>query len=131
MSEHEPTADERHDEVTYMDDVVPRQLVLRVLSCAVVISVVLCVIAYLLLGFHERALRPGRHFPERDLPAPHVVANVRAAPFELPDTTPSLNDDERVLLHSWGWADERKRVVRIPVERAMELLLERSQGEQP
>lgn len=131
MSEEEPTADERHEEVTYMDDVVPRVLVLRVLAFTVGISVILCVIAYLLLGLHERSFRPGRHFPERNLPAPHVVANVRAAPFELPDNTPSLKDDERVLLHSWGWADEQKRVVRIPVDRAIELLLEQSGGGQP
>jgi hypothetical protein len=92
----------------------------------------LCVIAYLLLGYHERALRPGRHFPERNLPAPHEVANVRSAPFELPDTTPTLKDEEHVLLGSWGWADEQKRIVRIPVEQAMDLLLLRSsEGGQP
>jgi len=131
MSEHEPTAEERHEEVTYMDDVVPRLLVMRALTWTVVIAVTLCVVAYFLLGFDERALRPDRRFPERDLPAPHVVANVRAAPFELPDNMPSLNDDERVLLHSWGWSDEKRRIVRIPVDRAEQLLLDRAAGGRP
>jgi hypothetical protein len=42
-----------------------------------------------------------------------------------------LNDDERVLLHSWGWSDEKRRIVRIPVDRAEQLLLDRAAGGRP
>lgn len=115
--------DERHPEVTYMDDLVPRALVLRVLMWTIAIGTTLCVIAYLLLVANERALRPGRKFPERYLPAPHEVANVRQEPFAPAQPTSTIAEDERVLLHSYGWVDQQRRIVRIPVERAAELLL--------
>jgi len=114
---------ERHPEVTYMDDIVPRVLVLRVLMWTIIISFVLCTIAYLLLVAHERAYRPGRKFPERNLPAPHMVANVRQSPFDPPTPGSTIDDDERVLLHSYGWVDKDKRLVRIPIDRAVELIL--------
>ncbi|HWE31038.1 MAG TPA: hypothetical protein VHB97_23685, partial [Polyangia bacterium] len=81
MSEPPTTHEHEHHDVAYMDDLVPRLLVLRVLAATVGIGTVLCVIAYLLLLANERAYRPDRRFPERFLPAPHEVANVRGAPF--------------------------------------------------
>ena len=38
---------------------------------------------------------------------------------------------EDTLLHSYGWVDEQAGVVRIPVERAMQLLAERGLPAQP
>ncbi len=127
----EPTTKSHEGEhgVTYMDDVVPRRLVLRVLVATGVISVALCVIAYLLLVANERVLRPGRKFPERFLPAPHEVANVRQEPFAPATPASSIGDEERGLLRTYGWVDKRRRLVRIPVERAAELLLDRAQHE--
>jgi hypothetical protein len=37
----------------------------------------------------------------------------------------ALRDSERALLDSYGWVDEKAGVVRLPIERAKELLLER------
>jgi hypothetical protein len=127
----EPTShDDDEREVTYMDDIVPRALVLRVLAFTVVIGVSLCVIAYFILVANERALRPGRKFPERWLPAPHEVAHVRQEPFAPATPASTIADDERVLLRSYGWVDRQKRIVRIPVDRAAELLLA-GRGGQP
>jgi predicted LPLAT superfamily acyltransferase len=120
--------EERHEAVTYMDDIVPRALVLRVLGATIVISVVLCVIAYLLLVANERAYRADRKFPERDLPAPHEVANVRQELFAPATPASSIADDERVLLDSYGWVDRDKRIARIPVARAVELMLQKHGG---
>ena len=36
-----------------------------------------------------------------------------------------LRGEEEVLLHSYGWVDREAAVVRIPIERAMALLVER------
>ena len=118
--------DEEHPAVTYMDDAVPRALVLRILVATFVIGGALCAFAYFLLVVNERALRPGRAFPERDLPAPREIANVRQEPFSPATPSSTLVDDERVLLRSYGWVDPKKRIVRIPVERAAELLLEQA-----
>lgn len=127
----EPTTKSHEGEhgVTYMDDIVPRTLVLRVLAFATVFSVALCVVAYLLLGAKERAFRPGRKFSERWLPAPHEVSNVRQEPFAPATPASSIADDERSQLRHYGWVDKQRRLVRIPVERAAELVLQR--GGQP
>ena len=120
---------DEHPEVAYMDDVVPRLLVLRVLLWAGVFSIALCVIAYLLMVANERAIRPDRKFPERYLPAPHEVANVRQEPFSPATPASTLNDDERVLLRSYGWVDRQKGLVRIPIDRAVELMMNQAARE--
>jgi hypothetical protein len=122
--------EERHEEVGYAAEALPRGLVLRLLAATVIISVALCVIAYLLLRLRESALRPTRSFPEKNLPAPHEVSKVLAAPYEVPLPVPALKDRQRTLVDTYGWVDRQKRVVRIPVRRAMELMLQR-QGTRP
>jgi hypothetical protein len=37
----------------------------------------------------------------------------------------AMRSEEDVLLHSYGWLDQRAGIVRIPIERAMKLLAER------
>ena len=124
----EPSPEREHREVTYMDDIVPRVLILRILLWTAIISVSLCVIAYLILIAREHAIRPDGRFPERYLPAPHEVANVRQEPFAPAVPAASMFDDEHVLLRSYGWVDRDKHLVRIPVERAVELMLARPGG---
>ena len=121
--------EEKHEEVTYMDDIVPRLLVLRVVAWTVIISVVLCVVAYLLLHLRIGQLRPSRRFPEKYLGPPHVVANIRQAPFEMPQPVPDLKESQRVRIDSYGWVDRKNGVVHIPVNRAIELMLQ--QARQP
>ena len=36
-----------------------------------------------------------------------------------------LHAEEDAILGSYGWVDQQKRIVRIPIERAMEILVER------
>ena len=118
--------DERHEEVGYAPEGLPRLLVLRLLAATAIISVALCVVAYLLLHLRESALRPSHRFPEKDLPAPHEVSKVLAAPYQVPVPLPSLVDRQRTLVGSYGWVDAQRRIVRIPVRRAMELMLQRA-----
>jgi hypothetical protein len=123
---------ERHDDVTYMPDLVPRGFVLRLLIAMIAISIVLCVVAYLLLRMRESALRPGRAFPEAKLGAPRQVSGLREAPFAESPSRPLLQERQRILVNSYGWVDRQKRVVHIPVKRAMELELQRAAaGAQP
>lgn len=119
--------EERHEEVGYAAEGLPRGLVLRLLVATAIIAISLCVLAYLLLRLRESALRPGGDFPEKDLPAPHEVSRVLAAPYQVPEPVPSLEDRQRTLLGSYGWVDAQTRIVRIPVRRAMELMLQRAE----
>lgn len=121
----------RHEEVEYREDKVPTGFVFAIITAAVTITVVLCLLATWLLHVRERALRPSGVFPEAHLPAPHEVAHVRAAPFEIPEPEPGVLERQRVLLDSYGWVDQSRRIVRIPVARAAELMLRQQKGAQP
>ncbi len=46
-------------------------------------------------------------------------------------TLQELRANEQALLHSYGWVDEPTGVVRIPIERAMELLVQRGLPARP
>jgi hypothetical protein len=48
--------------------------------------------------------------------------NVQADPDRDLREYIAVNQDE---LHSYGWVDQQREVVRIPIERAMELIIER------
>lgn len=122
---------ERHDEVTFMEDIVPHVFVLRIVAWTVIIAVSLCVVAYLLLRLRESQLRPSMAFPEQHLGPPHVVAEVRQAPFEVGRPVPELKERQRVLLHSYGWVDRPHGVIRIPVDRAIDLLLQQTKAARP
>lgn len=56
--------------------------------------------------------------PHTDVPAPRLQANPAAELAEL-------RDDEETRLHSYGWVDRQAGVIHMPIERAMELTLER------
>ncbi len=118
--------DELHEDVRFMPDLIPRDFVLRVIAALVLISVALCIIAYLLLGAREGSLRAAHRFPERDLPAPHVVGNIRGAPFRVPEAAPATWGKQPRAVDTYEWVDRDRRVARIPVRRAIELMLRRN-----
>ncbi len=122
----DPIEEERvsNPEVTYSDDVVPTKLVIYVLIGLVVFSVALCLLAWGLLVLRESQLRPERYFPERNLGAPHEIANIRQEPFEGIAPKPVELERQRADVHAYGWVDAHKRLVRIPVERAWDLMAE-------
>lgn len=47
------------------------------------------------------------------------------------DEASRVRDEEDQLLHSYGWVDQNAGVVRIPIERAMDLLLQRGLPTRP
>jgi hypothetical protein len=111
-----------HPEVHRQQDLLARSLILRTMLVTVTLGLSLCIVAYLLLWGRERTLRPSMQFPERDLPAPHLVAGVRQAPFELAHRRPTLEDQQRAALSRYQWVDRARGIVRIPVERAMDVI---------
>jgi hypothetical protein len=116
-------APERTPGVTYEEDRVPARLILRVLTGLVAVSVGLCIVAYLLVVMREEQLRPERRFPEKALGPPRRIAEVRAEPFDLPRPAPSLSERQRARISSYGWVDDQRGLVRIPVDAAIDLEL--------
>jgi hypothetical protein len=127
-----PSGEVHHDEVRFADDVVPRALVLRVIAGTVIISVVLCIIAYLLYRLRMKELRPEGLPPTSEVGIPHPVAAVRQDLFERPRARPGHNQAQRRRLSGYSWVDRDNGIIAIPVEQAIELRLARPQkGTEP
>ncbi len=75
---------------------------------AVILFIIIVAIQALFYGM-ERAEQDRKEARERS----ETVAQVRA--------------EQRQRIGSYGWVDQKKGVVRIPIERAMELLVKRSE----
>jgi hypothetical protein len=91
--------------------------------------VVITVLVFVLMGWLFNAFSTRQ--AARDLP-PAPLAQTRPAQPPEPhlQVAPSkelqlLRAAEEAVLQSYGWVDQAAGVVRLPIERAMELLLER------
>jgi hypothetical protein len=105
---------------------------------ALIIGTVLCLLGvkvlYEFLEHRDRAEQPGVNPLVTNVPSdtPHVAPGYPQSVFP----NPKLEEDERgqlngILLneentlYSYGWVDGKPGTVRIPIERAMELLVQR------
>ena len=124
---HETGAGVGHEE----RDVTLPPIVLGLLGLAVlgIVSAVLMYGFFHLLGTHvaqqgtppsELAQRYGRQEP----PAP------RLQPDPVQDLT-DMRAEEHALLNSYAWVDRSAGVVRLPIQRAMELLVQRGLPARP
>lgn len=73
--------------------------------------------------FEQRAIR-------RDVPLPPMLETREVPPEPRLQVAPAadlhrLRATEQELLTTYGWVDRERGIVRIPIERAMDLLLER------
>lgn len=88
-------------------------------------------VALMIMGFLVSAWLLGRFEAEEAPSAPHPMLEARSRPAgPLLQADPSgdmaeVRAREQERLHEVGWIDRPNGVVRIPIERAMELVLER------
>jgi hypothetical protein len=87
--------------------------------------------AYALLRGREGELRPSRQFAERSLRVEGRVGGVLQEPFELAGVRPPEREQQEQELHRFGWVDRTRRIVRIPIEEAMRLVVEGGQAAKP
>jgi hypothetical protein len=97
-------------------DISVKAVAASALVLAAVVGLVLAVVAAWLhpAGYH--VLVPGVHPPEPVLQA-HAKEDLA-----------KLRAGEEAALNSYGWVDRKTGIVRIPIERAMELTVERGLG---
>lgn len=76
------------------------------------------------LTFLEGALQDREAPKQEEAPTTWRRAERPAVDFDQPAQLAALREWERSTLAGYGWQDEQKTVARIPVERAMEVLLE-------
>jgi len=87
--------------------------------------------AYALLRGREGELRPSGRFGERSLRVSDRVGGVLQEPFEIAGARPSEREQQEQELHQFGWVDRAHRIVRIPIEQAMRLIVEGNQAPKP
>ena len=133
---------ERHSngkssEATYEhSDVSIRGIVLFTVSLVVATAIVMVLMAWMFLDFEERAAtaeaaeipRTRVSDPRPEHPPEPVLQGAPGSRFELQDPVVEMEDwrrQERRLIEGTGWVDRNEGIVRIPVERAKALLLER------
>src|SRR4029079_2607934 len=87
-------------------------------ALALAIAIFLLATPYALLALYPGADRLGRVPAERQPPAPRLQVDPK---LDLD----RLRAEEYARLTTYGWVDRERRIVRIPIERAMELLADR------
>jgi hypothetical protein len=117
----------RNPELHQEEDVVPPWKVLLAAFVTLAIAAVLVVWAVSASRAHELAFRPSGAFPEQHLGPRHMVARVREDLFGE-QRGASFNAQQREVLESWGWVDPAQGVVRVPIDRAIDLVVS---GRQP
>jgi hypothetical protein len=116
----------RNPELYQEDDRVPVAPIAIGTLVTLVISAALVVWAVSALFSFEADLRPGRAFPEEWIGLRRTVARVREDVFGEHRGS-GLIASERAELGRYGWVDREARVVHIPIDRAIEILVSRGQ----
>lgn len=87
-----------------------------------VTAVVIHIALYGLLRFYEhretRRASPVIAQPKEERPEPRLQVSPRA-------DLAALRRAEERLLHSYGWVDREKNIARVPIERAMEMVVQK------
>ncbi len=117
-------------------DVSVRGIVVSAIGLVLGSALSLALMAWMFLDFEQRAAKaeaeripPTRvSDPLPEHPPQPVLQAAPGSSFELQDPAIEMQDwrrQEQELLESSGWVDRNNGIVRIPVERAKQLLLER------
>ncbi|HSI12714.1 MAG TPA: hypothetical protein VK961_11755 [Chthoniobacter sp.] len=99
----------------------------RIIGYSALGLVIVCIATSVVIFLFERGL--DRFFgyqgkatwtssPEMEVPGPQLQANPARELGEM-------RAQEDALLHSYGWVDREHGVIRVPIEKAMQLTLER------
>jgi hypothetical protein len=103
------------------EDFLPGKRLLSILGGVVVVSVALGLLAVGAERTGRHAFRPSDRFSERSLGRPQTVSGLQQDVYGVPPAAPRLYERQRRLLESYGWADRAHGIVRIPIERAIQL----------
>ena len=116
----------RDFEVHQEDDVVPSRRLVRISIASLVVALVGVFFAGLSLVLHDGALQPSFAGPGGPGAAPHEISHVEQTPIWDTRRGEDLEREQRRQLQSWGWVDRDAGLARIPIDRAMDLVVEES-----
>ena len=121
----DPGATPHRSDVRVHHEVLPKSLILRTLLATLMVGVALCFLTYVIMRARVLTLRPSYQFPEKSLPPPHQVANVRQELFQVAHPRPNMRTQQTKQLESFEWVDRRQGLVRVPIDVAIDLLIAR------
>lgn len=111
-------------QVRQEEDRLPSGIIVAVIAAVLLLSALGAAFAYFMLRGDEIRLRPSGRFAERDLPPPSEMAHIEQTLFRAEAQGLELQATKRTVLERYGWVDRDQGTVRIPIQRAMELVLE-------
>ena len=78
-----------------------------------------------ILKAREQRIRPGGLFPEQDLSPRALKSEVHEDLFSAnPGFGQALNDQKGRALSTYGWVDRERRIIRVPIDQAMDIVVE-------
>lgn len=80
------------------------------------------IVAFAAVHFFERALR---HDMPDTPPAPAAAFGSPPLQTAASEDLARFREEQAAKIHSYGWVDRRQGIIRIPIERAMELVAKR------
>jgi hypothetical protein len=107
-------------------DAVPSRALVRVSLASVVVGAIGVAVAAWLLIFVVGAVRPSFAAAGGPRPAASQLSGVEQTPIWDARRGEALLARQRLQLESWGWVDRDAGIARIPIERAMDLVVEGS-----
>jgi hypothetical protein len=108
------------------DDAIRGRRLAGVGGLAILVGAVAVFFSAVILVAVSGALRPsfaGRSGPR---PAPRELSNVDQTPIWGPPLGEDLRARQRRELDEWGWVDRKAGIANIPIDRAMDLVVEES-----
>jgi hypothetical protein len=105
------------------EDQLPWVTILLVATTMSLVLALLVAWAWYALQERERMLRPSRMFPERELGPRHAVDDELEDIFGDQGRGEVLNERKRKEISGFHWVDRQQRIVAIPIDDAINLLV--------
>lgn len=115
----------KNPELRQEEDVISWRLVLRGALAAFVMAAVLVFVAWRSVAASEQKFRPSGRFPEKALTERRQVSEVHQDLLEsAPGFGQLLDAKKQRELSTYGWVDREHRIARIPIDLAMDAVVE-------
>jgi len=109
-------------------DTLPWKTIVAVFVAVVALVVALVIVAGRITTANETALRPSRCFPEKYLAPPRDPSGVEETLFGQRGIGQAMNRLSARELERYRWVDRERGLVTIPIERAMDLVVEEEEA---
>jgi hypothetical protein len=113
-------------EVHQEADVVPAGILVRVGVVGIFVGVVGVFAAGLLLAVTVGSVQPSFAGPSGPAPVARTISGVEQTPIWQSKAGEDLRDQQRRELGRWSWVDRKAGLANIPIDRAMDLVVEES-----